>query len=163
MSTKGKLGSIFWDLPPLMYYTPNYDIGVTIYTANPTDETREYMLMGYLYRGSIALIEAPLQVQGYAWFPVDSGVFVRFHGDMAFDETNAELVVSLIEKETQEATDSVSTRLLMPAMGILPPAWPAPTPEAPTTPSIDWSSIITMFIVIMMMKMMAGVFKEKEV
>lgn len=36
-----KLGDIFWDLAPLIYYTKDHDIGCTIYVANHTDEKKE--------------------------------------------------------------------------------------------------------------------------
>jgi len=159
-SPESRLGDVFWDLPPSIYYSPGYDIGCIIYIANHTDEPKEYLLMAYLYRGGLLLEEDPIQVYGYAWFTVDPGVYLRLHGTMVFDMTDVDLVVNLIEKETQEIIDSVSTRLIMPTTTALPPAWP--TPEVPTTAAIDWSSIITVFMVVMMMNMMTGAFKGKE-
>ena len=119
-----KLGDIFWDLPPFIYYTPGHSIGCILYVANHTEDDKEYTILGYLYQGGFKLEEVPLQVHRFAWFPVKPGIFTRLHGNIVLDKTNVDLVVNLIEKETEEVTDSVSTRLVMPTGGILPPSWP---------------------------------------
>ena len=42
----GTLGDIFWDLAPWITYEPGYDLGCSIYVANPGDAEKEYTLIG---------------------------------------------------------------------------------------------------------------------
>ena len=59
----GVKGDIFWDLAPWITYAAGYDLGCTIYVANPTDQQQEYALMaeldqrhhGYQRRSSASL------------------------------------------------------------------------------------------------------------
>ena len=159
----GEMGDIFWDLPPWIIYAPGYDLGCTIYVANHTDEEKEYALMGALYRNGALLSEEALPVYGYTWFKVAAGDFIRIYGALRFDETDADLFVGLIERESNVATDSVSTRLVAPAAaGALPPSWPG----APGTVGADWSAMLWMMMPVMMMAMMVAIArpgKEKVV
>ena len=147
MPTTTKLGDIFWDLPPHMYYVPGQSIGCTIYVANHTDIDREYMIMGYLYQDGFKLEEVPLQIHRFAWFEVQPGVFTRLHGNITLDKTNVDLVVELIERESESTTDSISTRLVMPRHGVLPPA------EEPTTPGLE-STMLPLLMLMMLMMVM---------
>lgn len=159
-----QLGDIFWDLAPWVYYLAGYDLGCIIYVVNHTDVEKEYTLLNHVYKDGVLLTEGSLLVDGYAWFTVSPGDFIKLHGTMKFDVSDGQLTVSLIEKETQGATDTVSTMLVTPATATLPPGWPGP--GAPTTPTTDWMSMImTVMVVMMMMKMMAsaiGPEKNKE-
>jgi len=147
----GELGDVFWDLAPWMYYTPGYDVGCSIYVANPAEEEKEYALMARLSSNETVISEEALPVFGQTWFKVAPGDFVRLHGAFRFDETNVDLTVLLIERETEQVTDSVSTRLVAPTTaGALPPAWPG----APGTTAVDWSS---MLMPVMMMAMLGMV------
>ena len=76
----GSLGDIFWDLPPWMTYTPGFDMGCSIYVANPTAAEKEYALMARLSRESTVISEEALPVFGYAWFKVAPADFVRLRG-----------------------------------------------------------------------------------
>lgn len=146
----GSLGDIFWDLPPWMTYTPGFDLGCTIYVANPTGLQKEYALMARLSRESTLITEESLPVFGYAWFKVAPGDFVRLRGALRFSESDADLSVLLIERETEEATDSASTRLVAPqGSSALPPTWPG----APGTSEngFNWSSLISMMLPVMML------------
>jgi len=161
----GELGDIFWDLPPWITYSPGFDLGCTIYVANATDSEKEYALMGKLSRNTTLISEESLPVYGYAWFKVAPGDFVRLHGALRFEETDADLTVSLVERESEQVTDSVSTRLVTPTAGALPPAWPG----VPGVPGFDWGSLLSMFMPVMMMGVMGMVIvsavkpaKEKE-
>lgn len=163
----GKLGDIFWDLAPWLTYAVGYDLGCSIYVANPTSEEQEYALMARLSRDTTVVSEEALPVFGYTWFKVDPGDFIELHGALRFSETNAVLTVQLIERETEQVTDSVATMLVAPTAAgaqTLPPAWPG-APGATTT---DWLSIL---MPVMMMGMMGMVMvsaskpgkEEKEV
>ena len=157
----GKLGDIFWDLSPWIVYAPGLDIGCNIYVANPTDTVKEYALLARLSRNTTKLSEEALPVFGYTWFKVDPGDFITLKGALRFAESNADLSVSLIERETQEATDWVVTSLVAPTTSALPPAWPGAT--GVTT---DWSSMLGLMMPMLMFGMlgmvMVSAFKPKE-
>jgi len=148
--TGGKLGDVFWDLPPWTTYYPGFDLGCTVYVANPTDDEKEYALLARLYRNEVLLVEEVLSVYGHTWFTVMEGDFIRLFGYLRYDETDVVLVVDLIERETEEVADSVSTMLVSPAAAALPPAWPV----APAAPGVDWLSLMMM---LMMMVTMGGI------
>jgi hypothetical protein len=152
-----KKGDIFWDLPPWMIYTPGFDVGCSIYVANPTEEEQEYALMATLSSGGRLISETALPVFGYAWFTVEPRDFVRLRGAFRFDETDVDLTVHLIERESEESVDSVVTRL---ASGTSTAAYP-PWPGAPGTPgaTTDWMSAL---LPVMMMGFM-GVAMVKAV
>mgnify|MGYP001053536877 CR=1 FL=1 len=143
----GKLGDIFWDLPPWIAYIPDFDLGCSIYVANPSDEEKEYALMARLSRDATVISEEALPVFGYTWFKVAPEDFIRLHGALRFNESNAELAVLLVEKDTEEIADSVSTRLVTPT---LPPTWPG----IPGASGFDWSSLLGMIMPIMAMGIM---------
>ena len=71
------------------------------------------------------------------------------------------VMVEVVERETEEATDSVATRLVAPtATGApaLPPAWPG----APVTTGFDWSSALMMMLPVMMLGMVAPALRPRE-
>jgi hypothetical protein len=156
----GELGDIFWDLPPWLTYTPGFDIGCSIYVANHSDTEKEYALIARLTRDTTVISEEALPVFGYAWFKVDPNDFIRLFGALRFTESDCDLTVLLIERETEEITDSVVTRLVAPAAaGALPPAWPG----APGGTETDWSSMLMPLMMMGMMGMvMVSAFKPME-
>jgi len=148
-STKsGGRGEIFWDLAPVISYAPGYDLGCSIYIANPTQDEKEYALMARLSREGVVISDEVLPVFGYTWFTVAPGDFVRLRGALRFDESDSELAILLVERETEEVTDSVVTLLVSPTTsGILPPTWPGGTSSA----GFDWSSLIYLMFPLMML------------
>ncbi len=136
----GSLGDIFWDVAPLVAYSPGFDLGCNIYVANPTDADKEYALMARLTRQSTVVNEEAIPVFGYTWFKVDPGDFVTLKGALRFNDSDADLTLSLIERESGVAIDAVITKLMAPTTSSLPPAWPG----APGSggPGFDWSSMI---------------------
>jgi len=158
----GELGDIFWDLAPWINYQPGYDLGCSIYVANPTDTEKEYALMARLSRSEAVLSEEVLPVFGYTWFTVAPGDFVRLRGALRFDESDSELALLLIERETEEIADSVATILVSPtAAGALPPSWPG-TGSTPGTSGFDWSSMLMMMLPVMMLGMVTASAKPDE-
>jgi hypothetical protein len=145
----GKLGDIFWDLAPYIVYSPGFDIGCNIYVANPTDTEKEYALMARLTRDSTLISEEALPVFGYTWFKVAPGDFITLKGALRFSDTNANLTVSLVERESQASTDSVATSLIAPTTSALPPAWPGTT-----TTTTTWSSMLGMMMPMLMFGML---------
>jgi hypothetical protein len=157
----GNLGDIFWDLAPYIVYAPGYDIGCSIYVANPSDTVKEYALMATLYRDTAKIVEEALLVFGYTWFTVDPNDFIVLKGALRFNESNADLTISLIERETEEVADSVATRLIVSTTSALPPTWPGTT-----TITTDWSSMLGMMMPFLMMGMlgmvMVSAFRQKD-
>ena len=149
----GELGDIFWDLPPVVAYAAGLDLGCSIFVANPTDAEKEYALMARLSRGETVISEEALPVFGFTWFKVDPGDFVTLKGALRFTESNADLTVSLIERETEQATDSVATRLLTVSTSQLPP-WPGGTATG-----TDWGALLAMMLPVIMLGMMAVALK----
>jgi len=148
----GSLGDIFWDLPPWMTYTPGYDLGCSLYVANPTGVEKEYALMARLSREGTLLTEEALPVFGYAWFKVAPSDFVRLRGALRFNESDADLTVLLVERETEEVTDSATTRLVAPqGTSTLPPTWPGST--GTTNSGFNWNSLLAMMLPMMMLGM----------
>jgi len=157
----GELGNIFWDLPPWIVYTAGYDLGCTIYVANPTDTEKEYTLMSILSSNETVLSEEAVKVFGYAWFKVAPKDFIRLRGALRSDETDVVLSVFLVERETEEIADSVFTSLVAPAVSALPPTWPG-SPDTSGKTTFDWSSIVTMMFPVMMLGVVASAVKPAE-
>ena len=137
----GAKGDIFWDLAPWIAYAAGYDLGCIIFVANITDQEQEYALMAELRNSTTVISEEALPVFGYTWFKVEPGDFAILRGALRFTESNADLTVSLMERESGEATDAVATSLMAPSTSALPPAWPG----APGTTGGDgtsWSSML---------------------
>ncbi len=157
----GAKGDIFWNLAPYIVYAPGFDIGCNIYVANPSDTAREYALMARLSRDTTRISEEALPVFGYTWFTVEPHDFIVLKGALRFGESNADLTVSLIERETEEVADTVATRLIAPGTSALPPAWPGTT-----TTTADWTAMLGMMLPLLMMGMfgmvMVAAFKKKE-
>jgi len=146
-----ELGDIFWDLAPWITYEPGYDLGCSIYVANPSDTEKEYALMARLSRDTVIVSEEVLPVFGYTWFKVAPGDFIRLRGALRFDESDGELAILLVERETEEIADSVVTLLVSPSgAGALPPSWPG-VPGAPGSSGADWSSLLFMMVPVMML------------
>ncbi len=155
----GTLGDIFWDLAPWITYELGYDLGCSIYVANPGDVEKEYTLMARLSREGTVISEEVLPVFGYTWFKVAPGDFIRLRGALRFDESDSELAILLIERETEEVTDSVVTLLVSPASaGVLPPTWPGGTSIA----GFDWSSLLYMMFPVMMLGTVVAAARPKE-
>ncbi len=157
----GKLGDIFWDLAPYMGYSPGFDIGCNIYVANPTDTAKEYALMARLSRDTTLISEEALPVYGYTWFKVEPGEFAILRGALRFNESNVDLTVSLMERETGQATDAVATRLIAPTTASLPPGWPGAT-GVTTDRSAMLGLMMPMLMVGMLGMVMVSAFKPKE-
>jgi hypothetical protein len=152
----GELGDIFWDLPPVVTYVAGLDLGCSIHVANTTDLAKEYALMARLTRGETVINEEALPVFGYTWFKVEPGDSVKLNGALRFNESDADLAVLLVEKETQAVTDSVLTRLLQFTTSALPP-WPGST-----NTGTNWGSMLGMMLPVIMLGMVAVVMKPKS-
>ena len=160
----GELGNIFWDLPSWTIYAPGFDLGCTIYVANPTDTEKEYTLMARLSSNETVISEEAIKVFGHAWFKVDPKDFIRLRGALRSDDSDVILSVILIERETEQVTDSVSTSLVAPAVSTLPPTWPG-IPGDLGEIGFDLSSLLGMMFPIMMLGVVASTLrpgKEKE-
>ena len=159
----GSLGDIFWDLPSSVLYSPGMELGCTIYVANPTEQEKEYALMSRLSADGLLISEESVTVFGCAWFKVEPGDFIKLHGALEFDDSNAALEVLLIERESGEPADSVSAYLVSPETA-LTTGWPIGWPGGTTVAGTDTDWLGTMMM-IMMLGMVAGLIaapKEEE-
>ncbi|APV45045.1 hypothetical protein Dform_01726 [Dehalogenimonas formicexedens] len=156
----GALGDVFWDLPPWLYYTPGYDLGLSVYVANPTDVEQEYALMARLSRDTTQISEEALPVFGYTWFKVEPGDLAQLKGALRFSETNAVLALLLHEKESGEVIDSVATMLVAPGSSVLPPAWPGAPGNAGSS-GFDWTSLMGLMLPVLMLGIVASAMKPK--
>ncbi|MDP2731469.1 MAG: hypothetical protein Q8O55_13470 [Dehalococcoidales bacterium] len=160
----GQLGDIFWDLAPWIVYDPGYDLGCNIYVANPTDTAKEYALMARLSSGTTVISEEALPVFGYTWFTVEPGDLVTLKGALRFNESNADLTVSLVERESGQVTDTVVTSLVAQTTSALPPGWPG-APGTGTTET-TWSSMLgtmmPMFMIGVFGMVMVSAFKPQK-
>ena len=160
----GTLGDIFWDLPSWIVYVAGFDMGCTIKVANNTDSNKEYALMARLTRDATVISEEVMPVFGYSWFTVEAGDFVELDGALRFTESNAELTISLIERESGTATDSVTTTLVAPSSSetsVLPPAWPGTGATGTNTGTFDWSSLLSWVMPLAMLGVMVVALKPK--
>ena len=156
------LGDIFWDLAPWITYEPGYDLGCSIYVANPSDTQKEYALMSRLSQSGTVVSEEVLPVFGNSWFKVEPGDFVRLRGALRFEESDAELAILLVERETEEVADSVVTVLVSPSTaGVLPPTWPDSTGTTVIS-GFDWSLLLAMMLPVMMLGMVTASTKTTE-
>ena len=156
----GELGNIFWDLSPWIVYTPGYDLGCTIYVANPTETEKEYTLMSQLASGDTVISEEAIKVFGYAWFKVAPKDFIRLRGALRSEESDVVLSIFLVERETEEVADSVFTSLVAPSVSALPPTWPGTGSTGSS--GFDWSSLLTMMFPIMILGVAVSAIKPAE-
>ena len=157
----GTLGDIFWDLAPAIVYTSSAELGATIYVANPTDEEKEYALMARLSSDDTVISEESVRVFGAAWFKVDPGEFIRLHGAFRFDDTDAVLSLLLIEKETGEIADAISTFLVSPAAAAS--GWPIGWPGGTSVSTSDLSWLMPLMVLgIGVIGMVAATSREPE-
>jgi len=127
--------------------------------ANPGDTEKEYTLMARLSREGTLISEEVLPVFGYTWFKVAPGDFIKLRGALRFDESDGELAILLIERETEEVTDTVVSLLVSPAnASALPPSWPGTGTSAGT--SMDWSLMMAMMLPVMMIGTVAAATKS---
>ena len=151
----GKYGDILWDLPGTVQYLAGQDLYATIYVANTTDEDRSYMLrMRVLASDGTVIGEGTLRVNNMAWFDLGTWEYARLPGSMRVSMTNVILVVELVDRDSNEATDAVSTYLVAPTAAQLP-IWGG----LPTVGGMDLMSLV---LLIMMMGMMAMVAKKEK-
>ena len=133
----GSLGDVFWDLPPSVAHSPGSELGCTIYVANPTEDEKEYALISRLEAGETVVSEESITVFGYTWFKVEPGDFIKLRGALQFEETDVSLIILLIERESQEITDSVATYLVpSAAVSGWPIGWPGGAAIAPS--DLSW-------------------------
>ncbi|KTB48993.1 hypothetical protein DEALK_18400 [Dehalogenimonas alkenigignens] len=157
----GTLGDVFWDLPPWLYYTPGYDLGLSVYVANPTDVDKEYALLARLSRDTTQISEEALPVFGYTWFKVEPGDVAKLKGALRFSETNAVLTLLLYEKDSGEVIDSAATMLVAPSSSVLPPAWPG-APVNTGSSGFDLSQMMGMILPVLMLGMVASAMQPKK-
>jgi hypothetical protein len=122
--------------------------------------------MAILSSGATVISEEALPVFGLTKFTVDPGDFVELDGALRFSNSNAVLIVKLVDPATSEVIDAVSSMLIDPssATSALPPAWPGTS--ATTAGSTDWSSMLGFIMPVLMFGMlgmiMISAFKPRD-
>lgn len=151
----GTIGDIFWDLPTWVQYLAGSELGCIIYVANPTDEAKEYSLMSVIVSNGETLLEEAITVHDLTWFEVDPNDFIRLFGALSFNFTNVTLIVQLIEKESNEVVNEVSTYL---SATQWPPGWPGGA-----VGGFDWTSLLMLIMLVVMgIVMVKSVTKEEK-
>lgn len=105
-------GRIFWDLPPQVDYVPGSDLACAFYVVNPASYVMRYSLNADLFYKAFVIERQTVPVNGLDSFAVDPGDFITVRGTLRFGETNAELHVALVDADTGEICDTVSTNLV---------------------------------------------------
>jgi len=146
----GELGDIFWDLPPWLYYSPGYDLGLSLYVANPDDVEREYALMARLSKDGVLISEEAIPVFGFAWFKVEAGDFIKLKGALRFGDTGV-LELLLYERQGGQAVDAVAAELVAPEAALLPPTWPG----APGSEGFDLGQLLGFMLPFLMLGFVA--------
>lgn len=165
----GRYGDLFIDLPPTISYAPGTELVCQIYVANPTDADREYMLMiTVATTEGKSLAEYPVKVDDGLWFPVGANDVLGLPGAVACEYSDAIATFNLYERESGEITDSTSVVLVSAGTDLSTPTPPLPFLPVPsnTTSEFDWSGIISIMAMAMMMGMMLtmtrGMFRENK-
>lgn len=153
----GKYGDLFWDVAPSMVYTAGAEFHARIYVANITDVDRQYMLMATVSREDQALSEFPVTVDGASWFTVEANNVVSLPGAMTVDYTDAVLTLSLYERESNEATDSVFTVLGSQGTQYFPQL--PGLPQLPAGAADMMSPLTTLIMLVVVMMMLSGMMK----
>lgn len=123
-------GSMTWNLPSSMQYTPGDTIPITVTITNPTEERRLYALPWAMVRNGIILSVGLVTIDDADDWWVDGGESKEISFELSPEVTDAYLNISLLagitfEEEEEEAVeeiiDSVTTYLYSTAVpAVLP-------------------------------------------
>jgi hypothetical protein len=111
------LGSISWNLPSRMEYTPNTPINFQMQVGNPTAQDRSYSLRAVLTKGGQSLWSGFISVDGAEWFSVAAGKAATLSGSFTLDQNGVVLTVGLAEQSTNSIVGQVSAELAAPGGG----------------------------------------------
>ncbi len=113
-------GTISWDLPESLEYSPGDTITVTVTITNPTDERRIYALPWALIRGGVIVAVGLVTVDDADSWWVDGGETEEISFEILLEITDAYLNISLLggitleeeeEEVVEEIIDSLTTYL----------------------------------------------------
>ena len=111
------LGSISWNLPSRMEYTPNTPVNFQMQVGNPTAQDRSYSLRAVLTKGGQSLWSGFISVDGAEWFSVPAGKAVTLSGSFTLDQNGVVLTVGLAEQTSNTIVGQVSVELAAPGGG----------------------------------------------
>lgn len=115
--TYEKLGTLSWDLPSRMTYSPNTTQKFRLEVSNPTDKERSYSLEYSITRDKAVLAAGTVPVDNLTWFKVPARGRIFLDGSFTFPETNLVFTLNLREFETKTIVDSVSVELVAAPVG----------------------------------------------
>lgn len=105
-------GSMTWNLPSSMQFTPGDTIPITVTITNPTDQRRLYALPWAMVRNGIILSVGLVTIEDADDWWVDGGESKEFSFELSPETTDAYLNMSLLagitfEEEEEEAVEEI--------------------------------------------------------
>ena len=151
------LGTLSWDLPSRVTYTPGAVLPFTLVVGNPTSGARGYGLQAQVLIDGQVVWYADLLVDEGQWFQVPAGGRVTIQGQFQADRSDFLFRVLLIDQASNQVVTQVQSELASPT---------APTPPTtPTTPGFDIAplfGLMALGLVSGLMGSMGTMFKEEE-
>ena len=135
-------GSISWNLPATMSYTPGTPIPVRVEITNPTDIDRSYQLVEQVLQGSTLLQEDIVPIEGRDWFVIPAGYAATIDGAITIGATDVTYRLKLLEQSTVETVGSVAVTLT--------------GSGSSGTPGISFADIMGPMVGVMAMGLVAG-------
>ncbi|MEK7995245.1 MAG: hypothetical protein AAB403_15685, partial [Planctomycetota bacterium] len=149
------LGTLSWDLPSRVTYTPGAVLPFTLVVGNPTSGARGYGLQAQVLIDGQVVWYADLLVDEGQWFQVPAGGRVTIQGQFQADRSDFTFRVLLIDQASNQVVTQVQSELASPT---------APTPPTtPTTPGFDIAplfGLMALGLVSGLMGSMGTMFKE---
>lgn len=151
------LGTLSWDLPSRVTYTPETVLPFTLVVGNPTSAARGYGLQAQVLIDGQVVWYADLLVDEGQWFQVPAGGRVTIQGQFQADRSDFLFRTLLIDQASNQVVAQVQSELASPT---------APTPPTtPTTPGFDIAplfGLMALGLVSGLMGSMGTMFKEGE-
>jgi len=155
-------GTVFWDLPSGQAYVGGVQLFCKVFVYNPTSVDRNYMLQGKATRGEATLSQVSITVNNQSWFTVPAGDILAMPGVFTVDYTDVAFILELVEEETGEVVDSISTALTSSGTEQYP-VLPGLPGQIPSTPTTDVMNLMLPIIMLMMLgTMMVPMFKKRS-
>jgi hypothetical protein len=150
------LGSLIWDLEPVVPYVLGQEIPATIYVRNGTTTPQTYKLSYTIAKGTTILSTKDIPVSDAEWFTVNPGDILPLIGTLDSPVNDGVMTLQLTEQVSGSVIDNIQVT-------ITPPGASSLTLVGTPGGTSDMINQIIMFMfIMMMMKMMMGTPKEKK-
>lgn len=154
------LGTLSWDLPARVNYTPNTELPFTLLVANPTTGARSYGLQAQVLIGGELVWFADLLVEGARWFQVPAGQRITIRGQFQAERSDFLLRILLIDQGANQVVAQVQSELVSPTA-----PGPTPTPTPTPTPGFDIAplfGVMALGLVLGLVGSMGGMLRQEE-